>query len=301
MQDLNDLYYFVHVVDNGGFAPAGRALGVPKSKLSRRIALLEERLGVRLIQRSSRKFHVTESGMAYYGHAKAALVEAAAAEEAILSKQSEPRGIVRVSCPITLLDTDVGPMLAEFLSLHPQVSLYLDATNRRVDVIGEGLDVALRVRPPPLEDSDLVLKVLAKRQQCLVASPRLLARLGMPASPEALLGYPSMDLGLPQNQHIWNLHGPRGQQAAIHHQPRFVTRGMLALRDAAVTGVGIVQLPKMVTRGLIADGQLQTVLDGWAPREELVHAVFASRRGLLPSVRALIDFLSARFAALQTD
>ena len=161
--------------------------------------------------------------------------------------------------------------------------------------------MALRVRPPPLEDSDLVLKVLAKRQQCLVASPRLLARLGMPASPEALLGYPSMDLGLPQNQHIWSLHGPRGQQAAIHHQPRFVTRGMLALRDAAVTGVGIVQLPKMVTRGLIADGQLQTVLDGWAPREELVHAVFASRRGLLPSVRALIDFLSARFTTLQTD
>ena len=301
MQDLNDLYYFVQVVDHGGFAPAGRALGVPKSKLSRRIALLEDRLGVRLIQRSSRRFHVTESGLAYYGHAKAALVEAAAAEEAILSKQSEPRGIVRMSCPITLLDTDVGPMLAEFLSLHPQITMYLDATNRRVDVIGEGLDIALRVRPPPLEDSDLVMKVLATRKQCLVASPRLLARLGMPATPEALLGYPSMDLGLPQNQHLWNLHGPHGAQAAIHHQPRFVTRGMLALRDAAVTGVGIVQLPTMVTRQLVAEGLLQHVLEGWAPRDELIHAVFASRRGLLPSVRALIDFLAARFAALPAD
>ena len=130
MQDLNDLYYFVHVVDHGGFAPAGRALGVPKSKLSRRIALLEERLGVRLIQRSSRRFNVTEPGQAYYAHAKAALVEVAAAEDAILRQGSEPRGTVRMSCPITLLDTDVGPMVAEFLSLHPQVSLHLDATNR---------------------------------------------------------------------------------------------------------------------------------------------------------------------------
>lgn len=180
MQDLNDLYYFVHVVDHGGFAPAGRALGVPKSKLSRRIALLEDRLGVRLIQRSSRRFSVTEPGLAYYGHAKAALVEAAAAEEAILRQGSEPRGTVRMSCPVTLLDTDVGPMVAEFLGLHPQVSLHLDATNRRVDVIGEGLDVALRVRPPPLEDSDLVMRVLATRRQCLVASPRLLARRGQP-------------------------------------------------------------------------------------------------------------------------
>ena len=301
MQDLNDLYYFVHVVDHGGFAPAGRALGVPKSKLSRRIALLEERLGVRLIQRSSRRFNVTEPGQAYYAHAKAALVEVAAAEEAILRQGSEPRGTVRMSCPITLLDTDVGPMVAEFLGLHPQVSLHLDATNRRVDVIGEGLDIALRVRPPPLEDSDLVMRVLASRRQCLVASPRLMARLGQPDTPEALLGYPSMDLGLPQNQHVWDLHGPNGEHAAIHHQPRFVTRGMLALRDAAVDGVGIVQLPRMVTRELVAQGRLEHVLEGWAPKEEIVHAVFPSRRGVLPAVRALIDFLAQRFAALDVD
>lgn len=301
MQDLNDLFYFVQVVDHGGFAPAGRALGMPKSKLSRRLALLEERLGVRLAQRSTRRFAVTDAGRAYYRHARAALAEAAAAEEAVARDQAEPRGVVRMSCPTTLLDIRVGPMLADFLRRHPQVELHLDATNRVVDVIGEGLDLALRVRPPPLEDSDLVLKVLGTGRQCLVASPTLLAALGRPRSPGELLGYPSLDLGLPQNQHLWNLIGPDGEHVAVHHQPRLVTRGMRALRDAALAGVGIVQLPRMLTDAPIADGRLVQVLQGWAPREEIVHAVYPSRRGMLPSVRALIDFLAERFAALEGD
>lgn len=301
MQDLNDLHYFVQVVDHGGFAPAGRALGMPKSKLSRRLALLEERLGVRLAQRSTRKFVVTEAGHAFYRHAKAALAEAAAAEEAVVRTQDEPRGVVRVSCPVTLLDVRVGAMLADFLRRHPKVDLHLDATNRVVDVIGEGFDVAIRVRPPPLEDSDLVLKVLGTGRQCLVASPALIAARGQPASPGELMGYPSLDLGLPQNQHIWNLLGPSGEQVAVHHQPRLVTRGMLALRDAALAGVGVVQLPKMLTSRLIAEGQLVHVLEGWAPREEIIHAVYPSRRGMLPSVRALIDYLAERFAALDDD
>ncbi|HEY0334107.1 MAG TPA: LysR family transcriptional regulator [Stenotrophomonas sp.] len=297
MQDLNDLFYFVQVVDHGGFAPAGRALGVPKSKLSRRIALLEDRLGVRLAQRSTRKFSVTEAGQAYYRHAKAALVEAAAAEEAIQLSRAAPRGVVRMSCPVTLLDVLLGQMLAAFLQRHPQVELHLDATNRKVDVVGEGLDLAIRVRPPPLQDADLVLKELASERQCLVASPALIAKYGLPRTPGELMGYPSMDLGTPQNLHVWNLHGPNGEHVAVHHQPRLVTRGMLALRAAAVSGVGIVQLPGMVIEPLVAAGRLVQVLEGWAPREELIHAVYPSRRGQLPSVRALLDFLAQEFAA----
>src|SRR5688572_26046419 len=141
--DFNDLYYYAEVVNHGGFAPAGRALGVPKSKLSRRIAQLEDRLGVRLIQRSTRHFSVTEIGQSFYGHCKAMLVEADAAEEAIEVTRSEPRGIVRLSCPVTLLDAQVGDMIAAFMREHPHVELHLDATNRRVDVIGEGIDVAI--------------------------------------------------------------------------------------------------------------------------------------------------------------
>ncbi|WP_175967276.1 LysR family transcriptional regulator [Burkholderia sp. BCC0322] len=300
-RDLNDLYYFVQVVEHGGFAPAGRALDMPKSKLSRRIALLEARLGMRLIQRSTRRFTVTDVGQTYYAHCRAMLVEADAADEAIALLHEEPRGIVRVSCPIVLLDSLVGTMIAAFMVACPRVEIHLEATNRRVDVVGEGIDVAIRVRPPPLDDSDLALRVLAERGQCLVASPALLREHRAPAVPADLAQLPSLDHGAPQSAHVWRLRGPDGAHAEIHHQPRFVTGGMLALRAAAAAGVGIVQLPTMMVREEVARGELVTVLPDWAPRREIVHAVFASRRGLLPAVRALLDFLAERFAELEPD
>lgn len=299
MQDLNDLYYFARVVDFGGFAPAGRALGVPKSKLSRRIALLEERLGVRLLLRSTRRFSVTEAGQAFYGHCRAMLVEAEAAEEAIELRRAEPRGTVRLSCPVALLDGGVGAMLAEFMALHPRLEVHLAATNRRVDVVGEGFDLALRVRPPPLEDSDLVLRVLAERNQCLVASPALLSRQPAPLAPADLAGLPSLAMGTPQGEHAWRLVGPGGVEEVIRHRPRLVTRGMVMLRTAALAGVGIVQLPRMLMREELARGSLVPVLPEWAPRPEIVHAVFASRRGQLPAVRALLDFLATRLRGLR--
>ncbi len=301
MRDLNDLYFFVQVVDHGGFAPAGRALNLPKSRLSRRIAGLEERLGMRLIQRSTRRFTLTEVGATYYAHCRAMLVEADAADEAVALRHAEPRGIVRVTCPIALLDSLVGEMLGAFMAQCPHVEIHLEETNRRVDVVGEGVDIALRVRPPPLEDSELVLRPLAERGQCLVASPALLARVAPPRVPADLAALPSLALGQPQDDHVWNLRGPGGAHATIPHRPRFVTRGMFALRAAAVAGVGVVQLPTMMIRDAVARGELQVVLPDWAPRREMVHAVLASRRGLLPAVRALLDFLVERFAALEAD
>lgn len=301
MRDLNDLYYFVKVVDHGGFAQAGRALGMPKSKLSRRIALLEERLGVRLVMRSTRRFSVTEVGQTYYAHCRAMLVEAEAADEAVALTQSAPRGIVRMTCPVALLDVRVGEMVAAFMAANPLVEVHLEETNRRVDVIAEGIDVAIRVRPPPLEDSELVLRVLADRGQCLVASPALLAAHGTPQAPADLARLPSLGLGAPQGNHVWHLFGPDAAQVAIHHRPRLVTRSMLALRAAAVAGVGVVQLPTMMVCDQIEAGTLTRVLPLWAPRREIIHAVFASRRGLLPAVRALVDFLVDRFNALVED
>ncbi|HWK74614.1 MAG TPA: LysR family transcriptional regulator [Povalibacter sp.] len=301
MQDLNDLYYFAEVVDHGGFAPAGRALGMPKSKLSRRIAALEERLGVRLIQRSTRRFSVTEIGQTYYAHCKAVLVEAEAAQEAIDVTRSEPRGIVRMTCPVALLDTRIGEMLAQFMVENSRVEVHLEATDRRVDVVGEGIDIAIRVRPPPLQDTDLVMRVLADRGQCLAASPALLQQFGTPQAPADLARLPSLDLGTPQDEHVWNLHGPDGAQALIHHRPRLITHSMPALRSAAVAGAGIVQLPTMMIVEQFARGELVRVVPEWVPRREIIHAVFASRRGLLPSVRALLDFLADRFKALDED
>jgi DNA-binding transcriptional LysR family regulator len=300
MQDLNDLYYYVQTVDHRGFAQAGRALGVPKSKLSRRIAALEERLGVRLIQRSSRRFVVTEAGQTYYEHCKAMLVEAEAAQEAIDAMQAEPRGVVHLTCPVALLHVNVGMMLADFMVRYPRITLHLEATNRRVDVLSEAVDIAIRVRPP-LQDSDLVMRVLADRGQCLVGSPTLVRHFGFPRTPAELSSWPSLGLGTPQQIHNWVLHGPDGAQATLHHMPRLITTDMITLRNAALAGVGIVQLPVLMVRDHLAAGSLVRLVPDWTPHREIVHAVFPSRRGLLPSVRTLIDFLAQRFRLLHED
>ncbi|GLZ88297.1 LysR family transcriptional regulator [Metapseudomonas resinovorans] len=295
MEDLNDLYYFAQVVEHGGFAPAGRALDMPKSKLSRRIANLEERLGVRLIQRSTRHFSVTEIGQEYYRHCVAMMVEAEGAAEVIERNRSEPQGVVRISCPTALLDFWVGPMLSQFMVKYPLVQLHIDSTNRQVDLIQEGIDIALRVRFPPLESTDLVMKVLANSTQWLVASPRLLENIPQPLVPADLASLPSLHWGAPLREYIWHLDGPDGASAAVRHHPRLVTDDLLMLRQAAEAGVGVVHIPWVVVRDELASGRLVQVTPGWAPRTGIVHAVFPSRRGLLPSVRTLIDFLAEEF------
>ena len=296
MQDLNDLYYFVQVVDHRGFAPAARALGVPKSKLSRRIALLEERLGVRLIQRSSRRFTVTDIGQDYYRHCVAMLVEAEAAQAVIDQVRTEPQGVIKMSCPTALLNFQFGALIARFMVTHPKVEVHLQSTNRHVDVIGEGLDLAIRVRFPPLEHTDLVMRKLDESTQCLVASPSLLGgrRLMVPADLGEL---PSLDLGPPHREHSWYLEQADGSTAQISHAPKLITDDMAVLREAALAGAGVVQLPTLMVWGDLQAGRLTPVLPVWRPRSGIVHAVFPSRRGLLPSVRALLDFLADQCAA----
>lgn len=193
-------------------------------------------------------------------------------------------------------------MFATYLLRYPQVTLHVDASDRRVDVIAEGVDIAVRVRPPPLADSNLILRILSDRGQCLVASPDLLARCSRPPqSPADLAELPSMDLGTPHSEHAWHLQGPDAAKAAIRHQPRLVTRSMPALRVAALSGVGVVQLPKMMVQDWLDSGELVHVLPGWQPRREIIHAVYPSRRGQLPAVRALLDLLVQQFQALDED
>jgi DNA-binding transcriptional LysR family regulator len=298
MQDLNDLYFFVQVVDHRGFAAAARELGVPRSRLSRRIGLLEERLGVRLIQRSTRSFAITEIGSEFYRHCVAMLVEANAAEEAIERIRAKPHGIVRVSCPSSVLYFQVADMVARFMASCPDVEVHLESTNRRVDVIREGFDVAIRVRFPPLEESELVMKVLAHSPQRIVASPALIEGQSLPLLPADLARLPSLAWGPPHRDHEWHLDGPDGATARVPHKPRLITEDMVTLRLAALRGVGIVQMPTIVAGADLAAGTLVNLLSGWAPKAGIIHAVFPSRRGLLPSVRALLDFLAAEYAAI---
>ncbi len=296
MQDLNDLHYFVRVVDHGGFAAAARAIGIQKSKLSRRILQLEERLGVRLLNRSSRRFSVTEIGREYYDRCVAMLVEAEAAEQVVAETRAEPRGVIKLSCPVALVSSPFGALIARFMVENPAVEIHLESTNRRVDVIAEGFDVAIRVRFPPLEPTDLVMRRLDESTQCLVASPALI--LAPLKSPADLNGLPSLDLGPPRRDHQWQLESVDGQTAAVPHHPRLATDDMAALRQAAIAGVGVVQLPTLMIWQDIDAGRLVHMLPDWRPRAGIVHAVFPSRRGLLPSVRALLNFL-ARECAVQ--
>lgn len=291
MQDLNDLYYFVKVVDHGGFAPAGRALGVPKSKLSRRIAMLEDRLDTRLINRSTRRFTITELGQEYYRHCVAMLVEAEAAQEVIDRSRAEPRGVIRMSCPPGLIYFHVGQLLVRFMARYPDVKVEIDATSRRVDVLKEGLDLALRVRFPPLEDSGLTMKVLSKSPQCLMASKDFFEHHQQPETPDDLANLPSLDFEPSDGKHIWCLDGPNGASAQVRHSPRLVTDDVFTLRQAALEGLGVVRMPLIVGGRDLVEGRLIDVLPGWKPRGGVLHAVFPSRRGLMPAVRALLDFL----------
>lgn len=291
MQDLNALYYFVQVVDHGGFASAGRALGIPKSKLSRHIARLEQRLEARLINRSTRQLSVTELGLGYYRHCVAMLVEAEAADELIMHNLAQPRGTVRLSCPPSLLHYLISPLLVRFIEQCPEVEVHVEATSRRVDVIKEGLDMAIRVRFPPIEDSDLAMKVLSNSPQRLVAAPGLFVDRPLPRVPADLAGLPSLDFEQADKQHAWQLDGPDGLTAHVPLRPKLVTDNAETLHQAALAGLGVVKLALLVAGPDLHNGRLIDVLPGWVPRGGILHAVFPSRRGLLPSVRALLDFL----------
>lgn len=298
MRDLNDLFFFVQVVEEGGFAAAARKLGMPRSRLSRRIGLLEERLGLRLIQRSTRRFAVTEIGREYHAHCVAMLVEAEAAQEVIDRVRGRPQGIVRISCPTALAYFQIGDMVARFMTECPDVEVHLESTNRRVDVIREGLDMAVRVRFPPFEASDLVMRVLAESTQCLVASPDFARSLPSQLAPADLEGVQSLSWTSPQRPQTWTLIGPDAATAVIRHKPKLVTEDMVALRFATLRGLGVAQFPTMLVAGDLAAGTLINLLPDWAPQSGQVQAIFPSRRGLLPSVRALLDFLARDYAAL---
>jgi DNA-binding transcriptional LysR family regulator len=296
VQDLNDLRFFAEVVEQNGFAAAARKLGMPRSRLSRRIGLLEERLGVRLVHRSTRRFAVTEIGREYYRHCVAVMVEADAAQETIDRMRSEPQGVVRVACPSSLIYFQVGEMIARFMEQCPKVEVLLESTNRRVDVIREGFDLAIRVRFPPLDDSDLVIRKLADSPQRLVASPSVVQGFARPLVPADLSALPSLAWDPAKLEHEWRLDGRESAVSTIRHRPRFVTEDMVALRLAALRGIGVCQFPAFVVEEDLRTGRLIDLLPDWAPKAGIIHAAFPSRRGLLPSVRALLDFLAREYA-----
>ncbi|HEX5390464.1 MAG TPA: LysR family transcriptional regulator, partial [Burkholderiaceae bacterium] len=296
MQDLNDLLYFAEVVDRGGFAAAGRSLGLPKSKLSRRIADLEARLGVRLLQRTTRKLSLTAVGEQLHRHCVALRENAQAADNVVALAVSEPSGLLRIACPVTLAQTTVGPLLPLFLERYPRVRVEMRVSNRVVDLVDEGVDVALRVRQTLDDSGSLVVKRLALSHTVMVASPAQLARQGTPDSMEALQTMDTVSMSAHDGLASWTLVGPDGQTRQFSHRPRVVADDLLSLQYAVRQGTGIGMLPDYLCRDDLRQGHLQQLLPGWATPPGIFHAVFPSRRGLVPSVRAFLDLLADHVA-----
>ena len=299
LQDLNDLYFYAAVVEHAGFSAAGRALGIPKSRLSKRIARLEERLGVRLLQRTTRRFVVTEVGDRFYQHCRAMLEEARAAQDAIDELRTEPRGTLRISCPVSLVTSLLAPVLPAFLQAHPKVQVRLLSSNRRVDVIGEGYDVAIRVRDKLDTDATMILRSFGQTRSLLVASPAFLGYYGRPARPEQIAEWPALSMFEIEGPQQWELISESGEKVMQPIQPRLITGDFSALLQAAVQGVGVGLIPQDACAPLIASGQLEVVLPTWETPQGTLHFVYPSRRGMLPAVRSFVDFLAKRLPEIQ--
>ncbi len=291
MRDLNDLHLFVSVVANGGFSAAARALRIPKSRISRRVAALEEDLGVRLVERSTRRFKVTDVGQDVYGHARAAISETEAIEEAVARLKAEPQGLVRVSCP---LDSErlLASALPGLLARHPKLRVQFLVTNRRVDIIEEGIDIAVRVRERLDTDGDLQMKQLGSSVGMLVASQGFVDLWGAPQKPQDIPLFPTLTHGDRPGIDRWELVNAAGEEAIVAHEPRLAASAFPLLREAAIAGTGIALLPDAACSEALSDGRLVQLLPEWTSRRGIVHLVFTSRRGLLPSVRTMLDFLA---------
>jgi len=292
MQDLNDMIFFAEVAERGSFTAAGRALGLPKSRLSRRVASLEAQLGVQLMQRSSRKLSLTQAGELYLRYCVEMRDAAQAAHEAIAQVQTEPHGTVRLSCPVTLAQSAMGPLLPGFMKRYPQVRVEMRVLNRPVDPVEDGVDIALRVRPQIEDSATLVAKTFGVSRLILVASPDQLRWQGPVLKPVDLSRLDTVSMSVGESRTSWRLEGPDGEVIVHSHQPRYAADDLLTLGFAVVQGIGAAMLPDYMCRAHLKAGRLVELLPGWGPPPGITHAMFPARRALFPPVRHLLDFLS---------
>lgn len=296
MLNLNDVYFFTQVIDHGGFAPAARVTGTPKSTLSKRITALEAELGVRLIQRSSRRFTVTDLGREFHRHAVAMLIEAEAAENAVRQRLAEPSGIVRITASIPTAQAALAQPLLELARRYPKLHVAVQAADRFVDIIQEGIDIAVRDHFAPLPDSGLIQRTVCVDPVYLVAAPDYLAAHGMPAAPAELAGHDGL-LVHPQAA-PWRLQR-NGEVVEVLPRGRLSANESSILLAAAAGGMGIACLPRKLCGAALQAGQLLRVLPEWTAGQVTTSLLIPHRRGQLPSVRAVADVLAERIPLLR--
>lgn len=296
--DLNDAFYFVQVVEKGGFSAAARALNIPKSRLSRRVRQLEDDLGVRLLQRTSRIVTTTELGQEYYRHAQDALARFEAAEAAIRRKTNTIEGTVTVSCSVGMAQFGLDQILPRFLQDHPAVTVVQRASNQMEDLIKGGIDVAIRGHMHTLPDSSLIQVRLARVEWHLYCSPDYHNNLEHPDDPAKLGHHAALVLGRPRATHQWLLTDRDGQTASIPCPVRFASDDMSTLKNAAALSLGIVALPSYVCRPEVEAGSLVRVLPQWTAGQPQISLLMPSRQGLLPAFEAFLKVLKQELPAV---
>ena len=297
MQDLNDMVLFAEVIDHGGFSAAGRATGIPKSRISRRMAALERELGLQLMHRSSRHLSLTPDGESFLPHCRSLRELARSAREDVSRAQAEPRGLVRCTCPVTLVYGLLSRAMPAFLQRYPGVRVDVRSLNRPVDPVNEGVDIALRVRPAIEDSTQLVARVFGTHHSAVFASPALLRRQGPVTTLEDLARLDTIAMPSAEGHVTWHLTAPNGQRHVHTHAPRYFSDDLAMQFDATLQGCGAAVLPEFLCREALAEGRLIRILPGWAPPPGILHAVYPARRTLVPAVRAMLDFLEDAFAA----
>jgi len=290
MLNLNDLHFFAQAVDCGGFAAAARRLGCPKSTISKRVAALEATLGVQLLHRTSRRFTLTDLGREVHEHARAVLLEAEAAETVVHRRLAEPSGTVRITASVPTAQFQLANRLPVLLRHYPKLRIQLHVTDRFIDLVHEGFDIAVRSHFAPLPDSDLIQRRMSEEQITLVAAPSYLAQRGEPSTPEDLSEHDGLMTTMTMK--LWRLSDAGGRTVEVAPRPQFYADESVSLVAAAEAGLGIVGLPETISSQSVREGRLVRVLPAWTCGSVMTTMLTPHKRGQLPAVRAVIDFLA---------
>ncbi|MDR3606614.1 MAG: LysR family transcriptional regulator [Oligoflexia bacterium] len=292
--DVNDLLVFVRVVQAGSFSKASKILGMPKSTVSRRVADLESALGIPLLHRTTRSLRITDVGNSYFQHGLKIAAELEQAEALLTSLQSVPQGTLKLTAPTDFGTRFLGKSVSEFLKANPRVSADIVLTERVVDLISEGFDLAIRIGA--LEDSSLMARKIGNIEMQLWASPDYLKEKGEPKSCAELEKHSCiLFTGEEEQPSQWRLQGPRGASSVIKTRGRISSNNIDLVRDFAIRGEGIALLPYFHCSEDLKKDRLQPVLDLWYFDSGPIHAVFPGQRYLLPKVRAFVEHLLAEF------
>ena len=294
--DLNDYFYFVHVVEKHGFSAASEALGLPKSRLSRHIRQLEERMGARLIQRTTRQFNVTELGETFYAHARTVVDGMEKAENAVRRKKNRLSGNVTISCSVGVAQFAMKKLIARFLAENPLVTVSQQVTNQNIDLVASGVDLAIRGHSAALPDSSLVQRLLAQVEWHLFAASDYEDQHGALRDPSDVDNHQTLALGWQSPHGKWDLENVLGKKVAVEITPRLKSDDMSTLKYAAASGAGLVALPAYTCREELKRGQLRRVLSNWHAGAPQLSLVAPTRKGQPQSVVAFQDFLLAEFA-----